>query len=144
MERLLSCGSGGWKAANVSTMAQASRSSYAGSAIFPVLHSAGSETSPTCVVEWPLGRMAPRANEESEVLKTKIAPELMRRGIQTNQQLSLKRAQTVASYLVSQGVNPNLVQAQGFGDADPVAPNNTPAGRAQNRRVEITLAGSGS
>jgi len=75
---------------------------------------------------------------------TPIGPELMRQGVRTNQQLSLKRAQTVSNYLVSQGVNPNLLQAQGFGDADPAAPNNTPQGRAQNRRVEITLAGSGS
>ncbi|MGZ6242828.1 MAG: OmpA/MotB family protein, partial [Candidatus Binataceae bacterium] len=44
----------------------------------------------------------------------------------------------------SQGVNPNLVSAQGFGDADPVASNATPEGRAQNRRVEVTLANSGS
>jgi len=75
---------------------------------------------------------------------TPIGPELMRQGVRTNEQLSLKRAQTVSSYLVSQGVNPNLLQPQGLGEADPVAPNNTPQGRAQNRRVEITLAGSGT
>src|SRR3954449_11571215 len=75
---------------------------------------------------------------------TPIGPELARRGVTSNQQLSLKRAQTVSNYLVAQGVNPNLLQAQGFGDADPVAPNNTPQGRAQNRRVEITIAGSGT
>lgn len=74
---------------------------------------------------------------------TPIGPELARR-VSSNQQLSLMRAQTVANYLVSQGVKPNLVQAQGFGDADPVASNATAEGRAQNRRVEITLAGSGS
>jgi chemotaxis protein MotB len=73
-----------------------------------------------------------------------IGPELMQQGIQNNQQLSLKRAQTVASFLISQGVNPNLVQTRGLGDADPVAPNDTPQGQAQNRRVELTLAGSGT
>jgi hypothetical protein len=36
-----------------------------------------------------------------------------------------------------------LCQRRGYGDADPVAPNDTPEGRAQNRRVELTLAGSG-
>jgi chemotaxis protein MotB len=36
------------------------------------------------------------------------------------------------------------VSAQGFGDADPVASNATPEGKAQNRRVELTLANSGS
>ena len=73
-----------------------------------------------------------------------IGPELRQRGITSNQQLSLKRAETVASYLISQGVNPNLVQTRGLGEADPVAPNDTPQGRAQNRRVELTLAGPGN
>jgi chemotaxis protein MotB len=73
-----------------------------------------------------------------------IGPELRQQGIGSNQQLSLKRAQTVANFLVSQGVNPNLVSAQGLGEADPVAPNDTPQGQAQNRRVELTLAGSGT
>jgi chemotaxis protein MotB len=73
-----------------------------------------------------------------------IGPELMRQGVTSNQQLSLLRAQTVEQFLISQGVNPNLVSAQGLGEADPVAPNDTPQGRAQNRRVEITLAGPGT
>jgi chemotaxis protein MotB len=64
--------------------------------------------------------------------------------MESNQQLSLKRAQTVAQFLVSQGVNPSLLAAQGRGDADPIAPNDTAQGRAQNRRVELTLAGSGT
>ncbi|HME27618.1 MAG TPA: OmpA family protein [Acetobacteraceae bacterium] len=71
-----------------------------------------------------------------------IGPELQRQGITSNQQLSLMRAQTVMNYLISQGVNPNLVSAQGLGDADPVASNDTPEGRAQNRRVELTLTGT--
>ena len=75
---------------------------------------------------------------------TPIGPELRAQGVGSNQQLSLMRAQTVANYLISQGVHPNLVSAQGFGDADPVASNDTPEGRAQNRRVEITLVGSGT
>ena len=73
-----------------------------------------------------------------------IGPELQQQGIGSNQELSLKRAQTVANFLISQGVKPNLVQTRGLGDADPVAPNDTPQGRAQNRRVELTLAGSGT
>jgi hypothetical protein len=35
--------------------------------------------------------------------------------------------------------NPNLIAAQGFGDADPIASNDTPEGQAKNRRVELTL-----
>jgi chemotaxis protein MotB len=73
-----------------------------------------------------------------------IGPELRQQGVDSNQQLSLKRAQTVANFLVSQGVNPNLVTTRGLGDADPIASNDTPQGWAQNRRVELTLAGPGT
>jgi outer membrane protein OmpA-like peptidoglycan-associated protein len=45
-------------------------------------------------------------------------------------------------FLISQGVNPNLISARGFGEADPVASNDTAQGRAQNRRVELSLASS--
>ena len=72
-----------------------------------------------------------------------IGPELMRQGITSNQVLSQKRADNVMQFMISQGVNPSMVSAKGFGDADPVASNDTPQGRAQNRRVELTLAGSG-
>ncbi len=71
---------------------------------------------------------------------TPIGPGLMRQGVTTNLILSQKRADNVMQYMISQGVNPALVAAQGFGEADPVAPNDTPAGRAQNRRVELTIA----
>jgi chemotaxis protein MotB len=70
-----------------------------------------------------------------------IGPELMQQGLTSNQDLSMRRAQTVVQYLISQGVNPSLLTAQGLGDADPVAPNDTAQGRAQNRRVELTLPG---
>jgi chemotaxis protein MotB len=73
-----------------------------------------------------------------------IGPGLMNQGITSNLQLSQKRADTVMQFLISQGVNPSLVSAQGFGEADPVASNDTPQGRAQNRRVELMLAGSGN
>ena len=72
-----------------------------------------------------------------------IGQGLMRQGITSNQMLSQKRAETVMQYLISQGVKPSLVSAQGFGEANPVASNDTPEGRAQNRRVELTLAGAG-
>jgi len=73
-----------------------------------------------------------------------IGPGLMSQGITSNLVLSQKRADNVMQFMISQGVNPNLVSARGFGDADPVASNDTPAGRAQNRRVELTLAGPGN
>ena len=73
-----------------------------------------------------------------------IGPGLMRQGITSNLELSQKRADNVMQFMISQGVNPRLVSAQGFGEKDPVASNDTPEGRAQNRRVELTLAGSGN
>jgi chemotaxis protein MotB len=74
---------------------------------------------------------------------TPIGPGLMKQGVTTNLILSQKRADNVMQYMISQGVNPDLVSAHGFGEADPVAPNDTPAGRAQNRRVELTVARPG-
>ena len=73
-----------------------------------------------------------------------IGPGLMRQGITSNLVLSQKRADNVMQFMVSQGVKPSLLSAQGFGDADSVASNDTPEGQAQNRRVELTLAGSGN
>jgi len=45
-------------------------------------------------------------------------------------------------YLISQGLNPNLVTARGLGDSHPVASNDTAQGRAKNRRVDLALAGT--
>ena len=71
-----------------------------------------------------------------------IGPALQRQGITSNEILSQKRAEDVMQYLLSQGVKPDLISAQGFGDTNPVAPNDAAQGRAQNRRVELSLAGS--
>jgi peptidoglycan-binding protein ArfA len=54
--------------------------------------------------------------------------------------LSSNRAKSVGDYLVSQGVSAGEVTTSGQGAADPVASNDTDAGRAQNRRVEITVS----
>ena len=75
---------------------------------------------------------------------TAIGPTLRKQGISSNEMLSQKRAETVMQYMISQGVKANLVTARGHGAADPVASNKTAQGRAQNRRVEITLAGTNS
>ena len=71
-----------------------------------------------------------------------IGPALQRQGITSNEILSQKRAENLMEYVVSLGVKPDLVSAQGFGDSNPVASNDTAQGRAQNRRVELSLAGS--
>lgn len=56
-----------------------------------------------------------------------------------NKKLSLKRAQAVKAYLVSKGINKNLITIEGLGKSNPVAPNTTEQGRAKNRRVEIQI-----
>lgn len=56
-----------------------------------------------------------------------------------NVPLSANRAKSVADYLVSQGLAPDHVTSNGAGSANPIASNDTPEGKAQNRRVEITV-----
>jgi chemotaxis protein MotB len=88
-------------------------------------------------------RLAPTQEEKIMVTgytdNARIGPALAQQRITSNQILSERRANSVMQYMVSQGVKPNLVAAQGKGEADPVATNDTPAGRAQNRRVDLTL-----
>lgn len=59
-----------------------------------------------------------------------------------NQKLSVQRANSVASYLSSKGMNKNAMRVSGMGETKPVASNKTKAGRAQNRRVDIHVTGS--
>lgn len=56
-----------------------------------------------------------------------------------NQALSERRASAATEYLINQGVTPQKVTSQGRGESEPVADNETDAGRAQNRRVELHL-----
>ena len=58
-----------------------------------------------------------------------------------NQDLSEQRAQTIADYLISTGVNTNVIVARGAGEAQPITSNATPEGRAENRRVEVFVLG---
>jgi chemotaxis protein MotB len=75
---------------------------------------------------------------------TPVGPPLQRQGINDNLTLSSRRAGAVVSFLVSEGVDPNIMSAKGFGETHPVAPNDTPAGRARNRRIVITIQGPGA
>jgi chemotaxis protein MotB len=59
-----------------------------------------------------------------------VGPDLVKKGITSNEVLSQKRAENVMQFLISQGVKPDLVSAHGYGDANPVASNATPEGRA--------------
>jgi chemotaxis protein MotB len=75
---------------------------------------------------------------------TPVGPGLKRQGVPDNLVLSTRRAATVATFLTAQGVNPNIISAKGFGDTHPVAPNDTPANKAKNRRIVITVQGPGA
>ena len=54
-----------------------------------------------------------------------------------NMDLSQRRAESVRAYLISRGVSASRLTAKGYGETRPVASNNTPEGRAHNRRVEL-------
>ena len=58
---------------------------------------------------------------------------------ETNVELSQLRADAVRAYLIQQGISAERIIAKGFGPNDPIAPNDTPEGRAQNRRVDIVM-----
>jgi outer membrane protein OmpA-like peptidoglycan-associated protein len=55
-----------------------------------------------------------------------------------NMQLSQRRAETVRAYLIRAGISAKRLEARGYGETRPIAPNDTEAGRARNRRVELT------
>ncbi|WP_177433344.1 MULTISPECIES: OmpA family protein [Pseudomonas] len=57
-----------------------------------------------------------------------------------NQQLSLRRAKSVANVLGTVGMKPENIQLQGLGSSEPVASNDTAAGRTENRRVSIVVS----
>ncbi len=59
---------------------------------------------------------------------------------QLNYSLSQQRAESVVDYLISQGVDAANLTAKGYGPEAPIADNSTPAGRAENRRVELHIA----
>ena len=59
-----------------------------------------------------------------------------------NMTLSQQRADTVRTFLITQGLSPDSISSKGLGEADPIADNSTPAGRKLNRRVEIIVSGS--
>jgi outer membrane protein OmpA-like peptidoglycan-associated protein len=56
-----------------------------------------------------------------------------------NNPLSEKRAEAAKAYLVSKGVDAGRILTEGHGSSNPVADNNTKAGKAKNRRVEVTV-----
>ena len=72
-----------------------------------------------------------------------IGAKLKRQGIASNLELSSKRADVVVQYLMDQGVNPDIIAGEGYGERKPVASNDTADGKSKNRRIEVTLIGDG-
>lgn len=60
-------------------------------------------------------------------------------GYPSNWELSTARASDVVRFLQAKGIDPQRLEAAGYGEYQPVAPNTTPAGRKENRRIEIVL-----
>ncbi len=60
-------------------------------------------------------------------------------GDAANLKLSQERADTVREYLIGKGIEPDRIASKGYGEARPVATNDTPDGQAANRRVEFTI-----
>ena len=86
-----------------------------------------------------------RLKEAVEPLKGKKSPILIEGytdavGSQDyNKELSERRAKAVKDYLTELGLEPERIRTEGLGEKDPVATNETPEGRANNRRVEIVV-----
>ena len=85
-------------------------------------------------------------DEFSETLKEYSETELLVQGYTDsigsenyNLELSQERAQSVRNYLGGLGIDYNRMKVEGLGESNPVATNDTPEGRDQNRRVEIAI-----
>mgnify|MGYP000094286383 CR=1 FL=1 len=77
---------------------------------------------------------------ESQYGKIKVIGYTDSRGAaKYNQWVSVRRAQSVANYLIKKGVSPTKIQVIGRGESHPIANNKTATGRAKNRRVEVTI-----
>jgi len=69
----------------------------------------------------------------------RVGKALVSKGMVDNLDLSSKRANEVVRYLAAKGINPSIMSAKGRGDTHPVAANDTRQGRAQNRRIEVSV-----
>ena len=86
-----------------------------------------------------LAQVAQTLNQNPEVIAQVVGHTDSTGQAAYNQTLSVNRAESVTSMLAQQGVSPQRLSASGMGANQPIADNNTEAGRAQNRRVEIYL-----
>lgn len=92
------------------------------------------------IAQQKLARVAQVLQEQDESKKIVVEGHTDSRGTDANNlKLSQARAESVRSYMVSQGVKPGRISAVGKGESQPIASNETPEGRANNRRVEIVV-----
>ena len=130
----------------------AETSAYEESIIEPKAEEDSSLTNyrPIINFDYRAAKMAPEAYEKLDrlVAIAKLSPdyEIVIRGYtdnvgsyRFNERLSRSRARIVKRYLVEKGIGPERIEAMGMGESDPIVPNDTPEGKAANRRVEIEL-----
>ncbi|MBB5403613.1 outer membrane protein OmpA-like peptidoglycan-associated protein [Paraburkholderia youngii] len=86
-----------------------------------------------------LDQLAQTLQQNPEVVASVVGHTDNTGSLQYNQTLSVNRAQSVTGYLTQRGIAPQRLSATGMGPNQPIADNNTEAGRAANRRVEIYL-----
>lgn len=105
------------------------------------------------VILFPDGSTEKEPNETIDNYLDQLAAELKENGssvelvghtdmtgdAKTNERLGLRRAKNIRDYLRKKGVSRKAITTKSMGEKDPVATNDTPAGRHQNRRVEITI-----
>lgn len=68
-----------------------------------------------------------------------IPPKMLKVRFSTNLLLSEARAKLIADYLIMQGINANQIHANGLGDTNPIAPNDSEENRSKNRRIEFLI-----
>ena len=86
-----------------------------------------------------LDQLAQTLQQNPEVVASVVGHTDSTGSLQYNQTLSVNRAESVTGYLAQRGIAPQRLSATGMGPNQPIADNNTEAGRAANRRVEIYL-----
>ncbi|MCK6459880.1 MAG: OmpA family protein [Planctomycetes bacterium] len=96
--------------------------------------------------EATLGKVVRTLKETKGVGKIRVeghtdSDPIRKSGYRSNEDLSLARANSVHNFLIAQGIDETIVEVAGYGDEKPAASNDTPAGKAKNRRVEIVLVG---
>lgn len=78
--------------------------------------------------------------KQNPAIKVIVAGHTDNRGdAEFNKALSIKRAESVRKYLVINGIEAARLSTKGYGDTEPAASNDTPIGRALNRRVELRI-----